>query len=55
MIPIAEGLVEYLEETLDGYKVKENCPADKLQELKQLDKEYRLFMGRSLFIFDTEE
>lgn len=54
MILIVEGLTEYLEETLEGYKVKENCPADKLKEIKQLGEEYHLFMGRSLFIFDTK-
>lgn len=51
MIPILSDLKEYLEMTEEGYKVKGNCPDDKLEELKQMNDEYMQNMGEALFIF----
>lgn len=53
MIFTMDGLREYLEIAENGYKVKANCPADKLAELKQMNEEYLQNMGEALFIFDT--
>lgn len=53
MIFTMDGLREYLEITENGYKVKANCPADILAELKQMNEEYLQNMGEALFIFDT--
>ena len=54
MIPVLDDLKEYLEMTDEGFKVKANCPADKLEELKQMNDEYKQNMGESLFIFANE-
>lgn len=51
MIPVMNDLMRYLELTDDGYKVKENCPADKLDELKQMNDEYIQLTGDALFTF----
>lgn len=51
MIPVMNDLMEYLEPAENGYKVKENCPADKLDKLKQMNDEYIQITGESLFIF----
>ena len=53
MIFAMDDLMEYLELTDDGYKVKANCPVDKLEELKKMNDEYTQNMGESLFIFDN--
>lgn len=53
MIPVMSDLKEYIELTDNGFKVKSNCPADKLAELKQMNDEYIQNMGEALFIFDT--
>lgn len=55
MIPVMDDLRKYLEMTENGYKVKANCPADKLEELKQMNDEYAQNMGESLFIFDDRK
>lgn len=47
-------LMEYIELTENGYKVKANCPADKLAELKQMNDEYAQNMGEPLFLFDQQ-
>ncbi len=52
MLPDLRDLTRYLEMTDDGYKVKKNCPADKLDELKRLNDEYMQFVGEPLFTFD---
>jgi hypothetical protein len=51
MIPVMNDLMQYLELTDDGYKVKENCPADKLDELKRMNDECTRMTGDTLFIF----
>lgn len=51
MIPAMNDMMEYLELAESGYKVKENCPADKLDELKRMNGEYIQITGESLFIF----
>lgn len=43
---------KYLEMTVDGYKVKPDCPAEKLAELKQMNDEYVKDYGEALFLFD---
>lgn len=55
MIPVMNDLMEYLELTEDGYKVKENCPADKLKELKKMNDEYIQIVGESLFVFQPDK
>ncbi len=55
MIPVLNDLKEYLEIAESGYKVKANCPADKLEELKKMNDEYTQNMGEPLFVFDTEK
>ena len=52
MIPILSDFKEYLEMTEDGYKVKENCPSEKVKELKQINDEYMQNMGEALFVFE---
>ena len=51
MIPAMDDLMQYLELSDDGYKVKNNCPADKIEELKQMNDEYTQTMGEALFAF----
>lgn len=55
MIPVMNELMKYLEMTENGYKVKANCPADKLAELMKMNDEYTQNMGEPLFVFDTEK
>lgn len=51
MILVLNDLIQHLEMTDDGYKIEENCPNDKLDELKKINDEYLQLMGESLFEF----
>lgn len=52
MMPILDDMKKYLEMTEEGYKVKENCPYDKLEELKQINDDYSEITGEQLIKFD---
>lgn len=52
MIFEVSNYIKYLEMTGEGYKVKPDCPADKLEELKQMNEEYENNYGEALFLFD---
>ena len=45
----------YIESIESGYAVKDNCPTDKLNELKKMNDEYMSIIGESLFIFPEDQ
>ena len=55
MILVLKEYKPYIELTVNGYAVKENCPTDKLNELKKLNDEYMSINGEPLFIFRNNQ
>lgn len=54
MIPVMNDLRRYLEITGKGYKVKANCPPNKLEELQKMNEEYKKLTGETLINFKSE-
>ena len=55
MILTLKDFKPYIELTKNGYIVHENCPTDKLKELKKINEEYKSIMGKPLFIFHKNQ